>query len=92
MHCPDQAAELQQCVPIAAVAGQPRGLDRDHGADPALADGGEQLLEAWPGHAGTGAAEIVIDHLNGLPPQHSGAIDLSGESLRRRRAPEPAAA
>src|SRR5215207_7008720 len=54
----DQAAELQQRVPVAAVAGEPRGLDRDHGADAALADGGKQLLETRPGDAGAGAAEI----------------------------------
>ncbi len=53
-----QAAELQQRVPVAAVAGEPRGLDRDHGADAALADGGEQLLEARSGDPGTGAAEV----------------------------------
>ena len=71
----DQAAELQQRVPVAAVAGEPRGLDRDHGADAALADGGEQLLEARPGDPGAGAAEIVVDHLDGGPPQRPGAID-----------------
>ena len=70
----DQAAELQQRVPVAAVAGEPRGLDRDHGADPALADRGEQLLEARPGDAGAGAAEIVVDHLDGGPAQRAGAI------------------
>src|SRR3954449_5429620 len=71
----NQAAELQQRVPVAAVAGEPRGLDRDHGADAALADGGEQLLEARPGDPGTGAAEIVVDHLDGGPSQRPGALD-----------------
>src|SRR3954467_10113176 len=71
----DQAAELEQRVPVAAVAGEARGFDRDDGADAALADGGEQLLEARPGNTGAGAAEIVVDHLNGVPPQRTGAID-----------------
>ena len=62
-------------MPVAAVAGEPRGLDRDHGADAALADGGEQLLEARPGDPGAGAAEIVVDHLDGGPAQRTGAID-----------------
>ena len=74
----DQAAELEQRVPVAAVAGEPRGLDRDHGADAPLADGGEQLLEARTGDAGAGAAEIVVDHLDGSPPQRAGAV---GESV-----------
>ena len=60
----DQTAELEQRVPVAAVAGQPRRLDRDHGADPALADRGQQLLEAGPRDARTRAAEIVVDHLD----------------------------
>ena len=54
-----------------------RGLDRDHGADPALADGGEQLLEARSGNAGAGAAEIVVNHLDGGPPERAGAVDES---------------
>ena len=51
------------------------GLDRNHGADAALADGGEQLLEAWPCNPRTGAAEIVVDHLDGGPPQRPSALD-----------------
>ena len=73
----DEAAELQQRVPIPAIAGETRGLDRDHGADPPLADRGEELLEARPGDAGAGAAEIIVDHLNGRPAQRPGAIGKS---------------
>ena len=71
----DQAAELEQRVPIAAVARQPRSLDRDHGADPALADRGEQLLEARASDPGTGAAEIIVDHLDRGPAKRTGAVD-----------------
>ena len=70
----DQAAELQQRVPVAPVAGEPRRLDRDDGADPTLADRGQQLLEAGPGDAGAGAAEIIVDDLHGGPAQRAGAI------------------
>src|SRR3954471_5780807 len=71
----NQAAELEQRVPVTAVAGEPRSLDRDDGADAALTDGGKELLKARPGNAGAGAAEIVVNHLNGGPPQRAGAID-----------------
>ena len=63
----DQAAELEQRVPVAPVAGEPRRLDRDDGADAPLADRGQQLLEARAGDAGAGTAEIVVDHLHGRP-------------------------
>ncbi len=43
---PDQAAELDQRVPVAPVARQPRRLDGEHGPDPALADRRQQPLEA----------------------------------------------
>jgi hypothetical protein len=38
---PDQSTELDQRMPIAAVARKPRRLDREHGADAALADRGQ---------------------------------------------------
>ena len=34
----DQSAELDQRVPVAPVAGEPRRFDRDDGADPPLTD------------------------------------------------------
>ena len=71
----DQPAELEQRMPVAPVAGEPRGLDRDDGADPALADRRQQLLEARAGDAGTGPAEIIVDHLDGGPAQGASAID-----------------
>jgi hypothetical protein len=41
-----ETAELQQCVPVTAVASQARRLDRDNGTDTPVADGSQQLLEA----------------------------------------------
>jgi hypothetical protein len=35
-------------MPIATVTGQPRRLDREHGADAAFADRSQQALEARP--------------------------------------------
>ena len=45
---PDQSTELDQRMPIATVTGQPRRLDREHGADAAFADRSQQALEARP--------------------------------------------
>jgi len=50
---PDQSTELDQRVPVAAVAGQSRSLDRQHGTDPPLADRRQQALEARPINAAT---------------------------------------
>src|SRR3954466_3705839 len=71
----DQPAELEQRVPVAPVAGEPRGLDRDDRTDPALTDRGQQLLEAGARDTGTGPAEIVVNHFNGAPAESAGAID-----------------
>jgi len=61
-------------MPIAPVPGQPGGLHRHHRADAALADGGKQPLEAWPSGATSGSAEVIVDHLDILPPQLAGAV------------------
>ena len=65
----DQAAELEQMMPVAAVAGQPGGVEAQHRADFPGAQRCDQPLEARPRHhpAG-GAAEIVIDHLDLAEP------------------------
>ena len=63
--CLDQAAELEQVMPVAAVAGEPGGVAAQHGTDLAGTEPCHQPLEAGPRHhpAG-GAAKVVIDHLN----------------------------
>lgn len=70
-----QAAELKQRVPVTAIAGEPRGLDRNHRADPTFADRREQLLEPGPRDAAAGAAEIIIDHRNVGLAELAGPID-----------------
>src|SRR6478752_7933145 len=57
----DETTELQQRMPVAAIASESRRLDRDHGADASFADGCQQLLEAGPRDATAGAAEVVIN-------------------------------
>src|SRR5262245_60236222 len=37
----DQSTELDQSMPIAAIPGETRGLDREHGTDTALTDGAQ---------------------------------------------------
>ena len=89
----DETAELQQRVPVATVAGEPRRLDRDHGADAPLADGGQQLLEAGPRDAAAGAAEIVVDDVDIAPaelPRAIGKTVLAALAFQIVGRPDPA--
>ena len=61
---PDKSTELDQRVPVATVAGQPRGLDRKYGADPPLTDRSQQALEARPIDAATRATKIIVNDLD----------------------------
>jgi hypothetical protein len=70
-------------VPVATVACEPGRLDRDHDSDAHLTDGGQQLLEAGPLDATTGAAEIVIDDGN-IAPSPAVARELYWRSLLSR--------
>ena len=70
----DQSTELDQRMPVAAVAGEPRRLDREHGADAAVADRRQQPLEAGTRDAAARAAEIVVDDLDRAPAELPGAI------------------
>jgi hypothetical protein len=60
----DQAAELQQRVPVAAIPREARRFDREHHAGPPLADRHQQPLEARPLDPTPRAAEVVVDHLD----------------------------
>jgi len=71
----DQSTELDQRMPVAAIAGKTRRLDREHGADTAVADRCEQPLEAGTRDAATGAAEVVVDDIDVAPAKLLGAID-----------------
>src|SRR6266404_3607698 len=55
---PDKSTELDQRMPVATVAGQPRCLDRKYGADPPLTDRSQQALETRPVDARSRAAAV----------------------------------
>ena len=62
-------------MPVTAITGKTRRLDREHSADTAVADRCEQPLEAGTRDAATGAAEVVVDDIDVAPAKLLGAID-----------------
>jgi hypothetical protein len=59
--------ELHQLRPVAIIPGEPRRLERQHGAGRPRADGGEQPLKAGPlGESAAGDAQIVVDGLDAM--------------------------
>src|SRR3984893_3523634 len=82
---PDKSTELDQRMPVATVASQPRCLARKYGADPPLTDCSQQALEAGPIDAASRAAEIVVDDLDHGPaelPSTIGEPVLTAAALR----------
>src|SRR2546429_5665510 len=82
---PDKSTELDQRMQVAAVAGQPRCLDRKYGAAPPLADRSQQALEARPIDAASRAAQIIVDDLDCGPAELSSTIGepvLTAAALR----------
>jgi hypothetical protein len=61
-------------VPVAAIAGETRGLDREHRANTARADRPDQTIEPGSGDPATGAAKIVVDDLDGRPAELTGTV------------------
>ena len=70
----DQAAKLQQGVPVTPVAGQARRLHRHDGADAPLADRREQPLEARAPDAASRSPEIIVNDLDVLPAKQSRSV------------------
>ena len=67
-HGIDDAAHLDELLPVAAVAGKPRHLPRRHRADLAETDFGHHAIEAGAFHIARGrAAEIFVDRFNPGP-------------------------
>jgi hypothetical protein len=61
----DETAELEQVMPVPAVAGETGGVEAKHGADLASAEPGDEPLEARARYGPTGgSAEVVIDELD----------------------------
>src|ERR1700732_2998137 len=71
---PDKSTELDQRMPVATVAGQPRRLDRKDGADPPLTDCSQQALETRPLDAASRAAKIIVDKLDRGPAELPGTV------------------
>src|SRR5260370_20770805 len=71
---PDQSTELDQRMPVAAVARQPGRLDREHSPDAAFADRREQAFEARPIDAAPRATQIIVDDLYRCPTELPGSI------------------
>jgi len=69
-HSIDNAAHLDQLLPVPAVAGEARDLAGTHGADLAEAHFRDHALEAGALDAACGrTAEIVVNHLDLGPAQ-----------------------
>jgi hypothetical protein len=73
-HAAHQGAELEQGVPVATIARQPRRLDGDDCADASAADRGEESLEAAPRYAASGDAQVVVDDDDLGPAERSRPI------------------
>src|SRR5260370_29941080 len=61
-------------MPVAAIAGETRSLDRKDGADAPFADRRQQALEAGACDPAARAAEIIIDDLDSGPAELLGAF------------------
>src|SRR5437016_6047094 len=82
---PDKSTELDERMPVATVAGQPRCLDRKYCADPPLTDRSQQALETRPVDAASRPAKIIVDDLDHGPAQLTGTIGepvLTAAALR----------
>jgi hypothetical protein len=70
----DQSTELDESMPVAAVAGETRRLDRKHRTDTTVADCSQQSLEARTGDPAARSSEIVVDDLDSRPAKLLGTI------------------
>ncbi len=72
----DQAAQLQQVMPVAAIARQPRGVKAQHGADLAGAQPGDEPIKPRPGHHATGGpTEVIVDNFDVHKPAAACFLD-----------------
>ena len=61
----DQAAELEQMMPVATVPGETGSVEAQHGSHFAGAKPRDEPLEPGPGHRPAGGtAKVVVDHLD----------------------------
>src|ERR1700751_2313624 len=70
----DQSTELDQHMPVAAIAGETRALDREHRADVSGADCSSRTSAIGAGDAASRAAKVIIDDLDASPAELPSAI------------------
>src|SRR5665213_2189833 len=73
----DDAAKLQQGVPVSAIPRQPRRLEAEDGAHLPIAKCAQQAFKARAVCARSRNPEIVIDYIDVLPTQRACTIDKS---------------
>src|SRR4029434_2308665 len=71
----DQSTELDQRMPVAAITGKTRSLDREHSADTAVADRCKQPREAGTRETAAGRSQVVCDDFDVAPAKLLGAVD-----------------
>jgi len=61
----NQAAQIEQVMPVPPIARQPGRVEAENGADLASAQRGDEPLEPWPCHgAAAGPAQVIVDQLD----------------------------
>ena len=70
----DQSTELDQRMPVTAVAGETGDFDREHSPRAPIADRGQEAFEAGAHDAATRASEIIVDHFDRRPAKFSRTI------------------
>src|SRR5258708_21858472 len=70
----EQSTELDQRVPVTAIACESRRLEREHGANTRFANRGQQALKAWPSDAAARAPQIIVNYLHSGPAKLTGSI------------------
>lgn len=74
-HSVDDAAHLDELLPVAAIAGKPRHLPRRNRPDLAETDLGDHPVETGTGNAASGQpSEIIIYRLDARPAERRQAI------------------
>ena len=61
-------------MPVAAVAGETRGLDGEHCPDPVLTNGCQQPFKSWTPDASTRPTKIVINDRHVSPAKSASAF------------------
>jgi len=72
----DEPTELQKVMPIAAVPGEPRGVEAKNGANLAGAQPSDELLKSGPGDgAARRATEVVVDDFDVAKSASAGLVN-----------------